>query len=61
MTCQAVGELVKRIKALEDKLLNVDQLQRRVEIMQSWQSSIVDSLHELDVRIEELKKLRGGV
>jgi exoribonuclease R len=61
MTCQAVGELVKRLKALEDRVIDTEQLRRRVEIIESWQSSIVDSLHELDVRISELKKLRGDL
>lgn len=63
MSCELGGELVKRIKALEDKLSDVESLRNRLEAVLSWQTSIVDSLHELDVRITELQKtteyLRG--
>lgn len=63
MSCGLSGELVKRIKSLEDKLSDVESVRNRLEAVLSWHTSIADSLHELDVRITELQKtteyLRG--
>ncbi len=55
MVCQLSGELVKRIKALEDL---VAQLNNKAEVVMSWQTSIVDSLRELDVRLTEVERLK---